>query len=558
MGKYLEYKESNCKNCYKCIRCCPVKAISFSCDKARILEDECILCGNCYVVCPQHANSIRDDLATAMKLMRGKSEVYASIAPSITAAFPEAGMESIKDALVELGFVMAEETAIGATIVKKRYEDIMREGTQRVIISTCCHSVNTLVQKYYPNAVQYLAKVVSPMHAHALKIKNEHPKSKVIFIGPCISKKAEADEYPGAVDCVLTFEELSHWLKERRITLKKGCSHPSGRTRLFPTTGGILDSLDKEAFEDRAFLAVDGIGNCIKALEDITHGDLHNCFIEMSACAGSCIGGPAMRSGTAFPVRSGMIIRNSAGRKDFEVDMPKWEAITRQMNFIPVTKLKPGGKEIEDVLRRMGKTLPEHELNCGSCGYESCREKAAAVLLGKAEITMCLPYLMERAQSFSDSLFHNTPNGVIVLNGKMQIQQINSSACHMLNIKDEKTILGRGVVCILDPVPFMQVLDGGGNIYEQPLFLAEYQRHVKLTILHDTNYGGIMTAILRDVTDSHAVRASKEEMSRNAIDIADRVIEKQMRTVQEIASLLGETTAETKVALERLKGSLSE
>lgn len=182
-------------------------------------------------------------------------------------------------------------------------------------------------------------------------------------------------------------------------------------------------------------------------------------------------------------------------------------------------------------------------------------KKAYAVTTGKAEINMCLPYLMVRAESFSDTIISNTPNGIIVLNREMIIQQINAAALQLMNIKDEKTVLGRNVVCIFDPSLFLRAISENRNLYEQQLYLAEYRKHIRLTIIIDDHYG-IIIAFMRDITDEYNERISKDERGQKAIDITDKVIEKQMRTVQEIASLLGETTAETKVALERLKETL--
>lgn len=558
MAGYLTFKESNCKNCYKCIRHCPVKAISFSKNQAHVVAEECILCGECFVICPQGAKSIRDDLSAAKQLLQSGQDVYASVAPSVVAACPGTSFASIRESLIKLGFVDAEETAIGATIVKKRYEELIREGSHHVIISSCCHSVNTLVQKYYPDMAPLLAQVASPMLAHGMNIKKAHPGSKVVFIGPCISKKAEAEEYPGTIDCVLTFEDLSLWFKQEDIVPARSTSsrETSGRARLFPTPGGILESMDIDTGEYTR-LAVDGVSNCIAALEDMANGNIDRWFIEMSACTGSCIGGPAMGKAAAFPIRNRIAVRKSAGREDFCIEMPDRNTLNKAMPIAPVRRIRHGTNYVEKVLRKMGKTLPEHELNCGSCGYETCREKAAAVLAGKAEISMCLPYLMAKTEFFSDAIVNNTPNGILVLNRELELQQINAAARRMMNIREEKSVLGRSVVHILDPTPFIQVLQEVRNSYEQLVYLREYQKYVRMTIVLDTNYD-IIIAIIRDVTREYTEHAAQENQNRKAIEITDKVIEKQMRTVQEIASLLGETTAETKVALERLKATLRE
>ena len=556
MTEYLKLKKSNCVNCYKCIRHCPVKSIKYSTGQAQIVSDECILCGQCFVVCPQNAKEIRNDVPSAMELIKS-GPVIASLAPSFVANYPGATVATMEKALKQLGFTGVEETAIGASIVKTEYERIIAEGKQEVIISTCCHSVNTLVEKYYPEVLPYLATVVSPMQAHCQKIKQEHPGAKTVFIGPCISKKAEADAYPGYADCVLTFEELSDWLKQEGITVEQGEDHlEESRARLFPTTGGILRTMKCDS-PDYAYLVVDGIENVLAALDDIKQGRLKKCFIEMSICAGSCIGGPAMERERRRPVTDTIAVNRYAGRKDFVVDQPEGKDLIKDHRFIGLHRQMPGEKEIEEILHKTGKFTKEQELNCGACGYSTCREKAIAVYQGKADLNMCLPFLTQKAQSFSDTIINNTPNGIIVLNEDLEVQQINSAACHIMNIRHASDVLGDQVIRILDPKVFLDVMSSGRSIRDEKIYLAEYKRYVEQSVIYDRSYHIVM-CIMRDVTEEERERKKKEEISQSTIEVTDRVIEKQMRVVQEIASLLGETTAETKIALTNLKDSLND
>lgn len=555
MNDYLRLKKSNCKNCYKCIRHCPVKAISFSEDQAQIVHEECILCGHCLIVCPQNAKEIRNDVANAKKLIESGAPVYVSLAPSFIANYEGHNIKAMEKALKQLGFHGAQETAVGATVVKKHYEEMVNKGTQDVIISSCCPTVNLLIQKHYPEALPYLAHVVSPMQAHCQIIKREHPEAKTVFIGPCLSKKEEAESYPGPVDCVLTFEELTEWLSEEGIVLESiPDENEKSKARLFPTTGGVLRTMEVKN-KDYDLLAIDGIEKCMKAIEDILKGNISKCFIEMSACPGSCIEGPAMDKNHRSPIRNNSIVNRYAGREDFPVVMPEVKEREKNIPYIGLNKEMPGNKAIEDVLRKMGKTRPEQELNCGSCGYNTCREKAVAVLQGKADLSMCLPFLKEKAESFSDNIISNTPNGIVVLNESMEVQQINAAACHLLNIANKGEILGKQVVSILEPQVFFEVKETGKSSYNNRVYLSAQRRYVEQTVLYDKSYH-IIIVIMRDITTEETERIKKEKISQKTIETADKVIEKQMRTVQEIASLLGEITAETKIALTNLKGSL--
>lgn len=553
----LTLKKSNCKNCYKCIRHCPVKSIRFSGNQAYIIGNECIMCGQCFVVCPQDAKQIVDETEKVKVLLQSGDPVVVSLAPSFIANYEGVGIGAMREALKQLGFYDVEETAIGATLVKNEYERMIEEKTHDIIISSCCHSVNLLIQKYFPAELPYLADVLSPMQAHCKDIKRRIPNAKTVFIGPCVAKKDEAQYYEGIVDAVLTFDELTNWLKAQNIELKPEMDQDeNSRARFFPTTGGILKTMNTEN-TGYTYMAIDGTENCIAALHDIERGGMHGCFIEMSACSGSCVGGPVMEKFHRSPVRDYASVSKFAGEKDFEVDSPDPLTMKKNFTFIERKLQQPSEAEIRDTLRQMGKMKPSDELNCGSCGYNTCREKAVAILQGKAEISMCLPYLKDKAESFSDTIVRNTPNGLIVLNEKLEVQQINQAALKIINVRNASVVLGDQVVRILDPTDFIKVLNSGRSIHNKRTYLAEYEKYVEESILYDKEYR-LLVCILRDVTEEENQRERKEKISHQTVEIADRVVDNQMRIVQEIASLLGETAAETKIALTKLKESISD
>ena len=558
MPNCLTLKKSNCKNCYKCIRHCPVKAIRFSGNQAHIIGNECILCGQCFVVCPQNAKQIVDETEKVKVFLQSGDPVVVSLAPSFVANYEGVGINAMRDALQKLGFYEVEETAIGATIVKNEYERMLKEDERDIIITSCCHSINLLIQKYFPAELEYLADVVSPMQAHCMAIKKRIPKAKTVFIGPCVAKKDEAEHYEGIVDAVLTFEELTNWLKEENIELKTDMdSNEESRARFFPTTGGILKTMAQDA-PRYTYMALDGIENCVDALKDIESGKIHKCFIEMSACVGSCIGGPVMEKyHRSAPIKDYITIANYAGNKDFDVVQPDNMELKKQFTYIEHRLQQPSETEIYNVLRQMGKFKPSDELNCGSCGYNTCREKAIAICQGKAEISMCLPFLKDKAESFSDTIVKNTPNGLIVLNEELEVQQINEAARNIMNIRSSTDVLGDLVVRIMDPKDFMEVRTTGRDIRNKKVYLAEYKRYIEQSVVYDKD-SHLLIGIMRDITDEQNEREKKESISRQTVEVADKVVDKQMRIVQEIASLLGETAAETKIALAKLKESIQD
>ena len=557
MPNCLTLKKSNCKNCYKCIRNCPVKAIRFSGNQAHIIGNECILCGHCFVVCPQNAKEIVDGVEKVKVFIQSGDPVIVSLAPSFAANYGGVGIESMRKALTKLGFADVEETAIGATIVKTEYERMLREEDRDIVIASCCHSINLLIQKYFPAELEYLADVMSPMQAHCSDIKRRNPQAKTVFIGPCVAKKDEADYYEGIVDAVLTFEELSNWLAAEHIELEAQMdAREDSRARFFPTTGGVLRTMNKNDSGFR-YMAIDGVENCIAALKDIERGAIHKCFIEMSACVGSCVGGPVMEKYHRSPVRDYMAVSTYAGTRDFEVEQPAPAMLKKNFSYIEHKLAMPSESEIMTVLRQMGKFKPADELNCGSCGYNSCREKAIAIIQGKAESSMCLPFLKDKAESFSDTIVNNSPNGFIVLNENLEVQQINNSARRIMNIRAASDVLGEPVVRILDPTIFMQVKSSGRTVRDQRTYLAEYKRYVEQTVVYVPE-SRMLIGIMRDVTDEEAEREKNIRINKQAVEVADTVVEKQMRIVQEIASLLGETAAETKIALTKLKESIGD
>ena len=558
MPNCLTLKKSNCKNCYKCIRHCPVKAIRFSGNQAHIIGNECILCGHCFVVCPQNAKEIVDSTEKVRVLLQSGDPVYVSLAPSFIANYDGVGIESIRKALKKLGFADVEETALGATMVKNEYERMLKEEERDIVIASCCHSVNLLIQKYFPNLLQYLADVMSPMQAHCSDIKKRVPGAKTVFIGPCVAKKDEAEYYEGIVDAVLTFEELTNWLKEERIELETEIdTTPDSRARFFPTTGGVLKTMAQDA-PGYTYIAIDGVENCISALKDIESGKIHNCFIEMSSCVGSCIGGPVMEKyHNTSPIKDFITIANYAGVRDFSVDQPTPAELKKNFSSIEHKLQTPSENEIMTVLRQMGKFKPADELNCGSCGYNSCREKAIAIIQGKAESSMCLPFLKDKAESFSDTIVKNTPYGLIVLNEDLEVQQVNNAARKIMNIRSSSDVLGEPVVRILDPSVFMRVKSSGRTVRDQRTYLAEYKKYVEQTVVYDPE-SRMLVGIMRDITDEEAEREKKTRINKQTLEVADTVVEKQMRIVQEIASLLGETAAETKIALTKLKESVGD
>lgn len=552
----LTSRENDCRSCYKCIRVCPTKSISFHDGQASIIPNECVLCGKCFLACPQNCKTIRDDKLEAKALIQ-KGNCIASLAPSFLSSYKGASFDTMKKALLALGFIDVEETAIGATIVKKEYDKLVASSTQDIILSTCCHSVNLLVEKHYPEVKKYLAPILSPMQAHAKDIKSRNPGCSVIFIGPCISKKNEVDRYSGYNDLALTFLELDDLLKEKGIEVeidKDPKKVEESLARLFPIEGGILATMKKDC-PDYEYIAVSGMENCISTIHDVLDGKIHHAFIEMSSCSGSCINGPAIKESARSFASAIIDIKRSAGKKDFNVKEYVLADLKKPFYDESLSHRLPSEKEIEEVLRKIGKTSKKDELNCACCGYPTCREKAIAVLQGKANLEMCLPYLMEKEKSFAANVIEESPNGVAIMDEAFILTLANPSLSRILGVP-QKELLGTSISDYFDIEIFATALMQK-TLIPRKLTLKNGEKIVETNVAYDEKYH-ILIAIFHDITTYVKEKERKAEAAKKTAEVTSEVIAKNMRAVQEIAQLLGESTAETKIALTNLQKSLQD
>ena len=526
-----------------------MKAISFHDGQAHIEQSECLYCGSCYETCPSHAKVIRDDKPRLDELLK-EGECYASIAPSFRAAFPRVSFASLQSALRQLGFQDAEETSRGARFVSKAYEEIL--PNYDVLLSSSCPSVNLLLERHYADLLPCLAPVFTPLEAHCLDIKKRHPKAKTVFFGPCIAKKEEADRQNNSLDLALTFLDLEALLQENHLVLQEEQEHQGPLERLYPEEGGILATMKKEEPGYR-YLALSGVETIIEALEEIRAGKLHHVFLELSACRGSCLNGPAMPNRKVGAVESKILLEEFGGQGHFDSKEYRAKDIRKDFNGFHGHKHSFSEDQIQEVLERMGKHNKQDELNCACCGYSSCREKAIAVLEGKAQVEMCLPYLMEKAKSVSAHIYENSPNGILTASKEWKIELANQAAEKLFGISKE-TMLGKD---LSELIPMELIADAveKGRAENKKLNL-ESGKVVEATVLFSEKYGTLM-AILHDRTEREAEHQANLKRRKEATSLANEVIEKNMAAVQQIAQLLGESAAETKIALTRLEASLS-
>ncbi len=564
----IDFKATKCKHCYKCVRYCEVKAIQVKDERAVIMPDKCILCGHCLKICPQSAKTLKSDLDLVKGFIARGERVVVSIAPAYMGLLKYKTIGQVRSALIRLGFEDVRETSEGAAFVTAEYARLLKEHTMENIITTCCPSANDLVEIYYPELVPYLAPVVSPMIAHGKLLKEELGRDiRVVFLGPCIAKKKESVDmrHQGFIDAVLNFNDINRWLEEEDIVIEDCEDMPFTRfdpkvNRLYPVTNGVVSSvLATESEKDgyRKFY-VHGVSNCIDLCKSMARGEIKGCFIEMNMCSGGCIKGPTVNDEaiSRFKVKLDMeeaIAREPASEKAME---PVWKKLSFRKRFVDRSPKDPMPTEeqIREILRMTNKTRPEDELNCGACGYPTCRDKAIAVFQHKAEVSMCIPFMHEKAESMANLVMETSPNIVLIVGEDMRILEYSDVGEKYFG-KTRSEALQMYLYEFIDPADFQWVFDTHQNIHGKRVNYPEYKLSTLQNIVYIEKENAVLATFI-DITKEEEQAREDYEKNLETIDLAQKVIHKQMMVAQEIAGLLGETTAETKTTLTKLCQSL--
>ena len=546
---------NECRDCYKCVRHCPVKAIKIENDHASVIAEKCISCGNCVKVCPTNAKCVRGDLEKVKNLFIAKKDVYVSLAPSWRAVFENSAQKMIA-VLKVLGFKEVSETALGAQEVSIEDTKLMNQMDKGLLISSACPVIVDYIRLYQPQFAKYITPIGSPAKTHAKMLKTKYGDDiSVVFIGPCIGKKNEADEDDGLIDVALTFEELKYWIDDEIgdiSQIKKEESYEfvpysACEGTLYPINGGMNETIRKVGVKPEVqLMEICSIPAFEKALENLNPETLERpVFVEALACESGCITGPCIASDKAS-ISSISDVMFKVKTRD---NIPKEPSTVVECDYheTPVVHSKYTYEEIKQALKRIGQHSEEDELNCGGCGYSSCRELAVALLDGVAETSMCVSYMRKIAMRKAAAMLRSMPSAIVMVDRNLKILEANDSFMKMFTgemydiFKSRPDgLLGASLVRIIDFSDiFATILKTGKDLHKEHYHVDDKLYDINAFTIEENE---IVGAVITDVTQTETNREKISEKARE-------VISKNISIVQEIACLLGEHMVETETLL---------
>lgn len=564
---FNNFTKKNCKNCYACIRVCPVNAIEIKNEQARIIEERCIVCNACYLACPQKNRLSTSEVPIVKHYIKNKEIVVASIAPSFAAVFGE-NSHKIPSVLRKLGFSYIEETLVAAQPIIDEYFKYINKDDNKNYITTLCPSIINLVEKHYPDLIDNLIPIISAVACHGRCIKQKYGENvKVVFIGPCLGKKDEA-RFEDSVDAVITLQELEKWIKEENINFENfeesSFDAISHYKRVYPFVSANTDYFF-DSTKNKEVVPVDGVTDCIDTIKAILNKKVSNVVFDMNFCESGCIKGSGIADdGTSSYERRTNIENYSDKCKKLYGDKieSSYEEILQKINlkrtfeskYIPLKE--PSEAELKEILKSMGKFAKMDEINCKACGYKTCRDKAKAVFNGYADTSMCLPYMRQKAENKANVIISATPNLIGIVDKDLCVVEFNPAAQNFFQVSNDKA-KGIPVIMYLDEDKFQQARDTRKNLIRDKIELPDYNGVLDQSIIW-LEENQIYIWIADNITNEENKEKELQKMKIDSINMAQEVINKQMMVAQEIASLLGETTAQTKVTLTKLKKLIEE
>jgi len=562
----IGFKKATCKDCYKCVRLCPVKAIRIKNEHASFVAKDCILCGRCTSSCPQRAIKMFSDLEKVKAFLSEDIYTAAIISPAYLGIYDKASVDALIQGLYQLGFNAVHKTQEGSRMVNNAYKELLRENKMDNIITSFCPAINQLVEKYHPDMIPYMAPIVSPMIAQGKFLKESKGSHiKVVSITSCLADSVEATKdarTKGYIDAVISFKDVKAWLLQSDVQLGSiDGYHPDSVYSptiddAYAARGGTALAIEAISGSSQNYrsLVVDSIEECVALFDSIRRHEIKKCLIEAASCKGGCIDGPVSGVSRENQFKAQLFVQNILPEIEADKFVLENVAIDKEFHSLKTDVKMPSEEDIRKILSKIGKDTPNKELNCGACGFTTCREKAIATLQNKSEITLCIPYMYEQARSLSDVILSVTPNMIMLIDEQMRIKDFNNAAEVQFDIAKEDAVK-KSISEILGDENFRKVFETKRSIMNLKVEYPQYHLTTIQNIIYVRQHH-IAIGIFRDITAEEKDVERRYKMKMKAVDAAQMVIDKQMLIAQEIAGLLGETTAETKVTLTNLRDSI--
>ena len=551
--------QDKCSRCLRCLQSCPVSAISLKTGSVEIDPERCVSCGSCKTVCGPKAIMPGSQVDRVKSFIAARRKVILSLDPACRAFLPEGvTLEKLAAAAQEVGVWDVADASEAVAAVAAEYVRLLKEKDVDNLILTACPVVRNLVEKYYPELTGFLAPVASPMIAHGRMLKRDFTSAAVVYVTTCGARVDEAQDvrHTTEINAVLSVRQLLDWLKDEGVDPADCEEEPllsegGGIGAYGAFTGGISECVAYLCPEQNyTRVAVDGVRRVMELLEELKSGALHHCILDLSACPGGCIGAP----GSAGRLASAQMDIRRRVREEGEAPYFDTHGIAMMNPAIarPVKAYVPTEQEIQEMLYQIGVGNPRQQQNCGACGFATCRERAQAILEHRENVSLCRRVVYEARRDMFSVVYDNLPMAAILVDESQKVVGLNSEACSLFSMKPDQE---KYIFELMDPVDFQYVQDTGLPIKNRRIDIPEIYMRVEANLVPLKRLHMVL-GLFRDITEEEEAEAAQQRSRLQSVEMAQKVIEKQMTVAQQIAFLLGETTAETKVTLNQLKSRI--
>ncbi len=599
----IRLDKSKCNVCYSCVRICPVKAVHVHENTVfpYIEVRKCIFCGNCIGACAYDAITYLDSKQNVKQLLNSKDKILAICAPSIAGEFDDiTDYRKFVKMIRLLGFSYVIEMAFGIDVIAEKFRKLVQdEFNGKYYLTSGCPSIVHLIEKNYPELIGNLVPYIAPVAASALIARKIYGNSlKVVHITPCVAAKTNVYRYSGLtkIDEVLTFKELRELFKEFKISETfseySDFDEPLGyKGGMYPISQGFLEAtgLDLSLLKENT-ITVDGKSSVYAVKQFMEHYKIIRHNFNIFICKG-CIMGPGMSKGGEKYKRYAMV-KDYILKRLANFDITKWTNYKEQHSVhdelnATFTNRKyelplPDEYAVQKALGRITKRNNNKEVNCGDCGFATCRELAYAIVQNTAIPEMCVTNIQVDNLETSHTTKKISEEMEMVRHELAVTQTTLEATRELLYVKNEAlSIFVRGlnsgiVFCdenmkiVESNLRFIETLgEEARDIHDVIPYLigadlktllpsslmSQFQfilNHDEAKISRDVEIDGkrvnfsIFQLIPKKLVGAVCLNLhSKEERPEEIIHRVTEVIEENLRQVQQIGFILGEGAAKT-------------